>query len=67
MINKEIKRALESPSLGRSKIYERSVSGNCGIRVPLVVNYYPILRRLELVILKNLCFLYQDEEAKQVF
>ena len=52
------------PSLGRS---DRSVSGNCGIGVLLVVNYSPTLRRLGQVICKNLCFLYQDEEAKQVF
>ena len=38
MVNKETKRAIESPSLGRSKTSERSVSGNCGTRVPLVVN-----------------------------
>ena len=67
MVNKETKRALESPSLGRSKTSERSVSGNCGKGVPLVVNYNPILCRLGQVIRKNLCFLYQDEEVKQVF
>ena len=61
MVNKETKRALESPSLGRSKTSERSVSGNCGKGVPLVVNYNPILCRLGQVIRKNLCFLYQDE------
>ena len=33
MVNKETKRAIESPSLGRSKTSERSVSGNCGTRV----------------------------------
>ena len=32
IVNKEAKRPLESPSLGRS-----SVSGNCGTGVPLVV------------------------------
>ena len=67
MVNKETKRALESPSLGRSKTSERSVSGNCGTGVPLVVNYNPALCRLGQVIRKNLCFLYQDEEVKQVF
>ena len=51
------KRTLESSSLGRSKTSERSVSGNCGTRVPLVVNYNPILCRLGQVIRKNLCFL----------
>ena len=34
MVNKETKRALESPSLGRSKTSKRSVSGNCGFGVP---------------------------------
>ena len=67
MVNKETKRALESPSLGRSKTSERSVSGNGGTEVPLVVNYNPILCRLGQVIRKNLCFPYQDEEVKQVF
>ena len=57
MVNKGTKRALETPSLGRSKTSERSVSGNCGTRVPLVVNYNPILCRLGQVIRKNLCFL----------
>ena len=46
MSNKETKRALESPSLGRSKTSERSVSGNCGTGVLLVVNYNPVLCRL---------------------
>ena len=55
---------LESPSLGRSKTSERSVSGNCGTGVPLVVNYNPALCRLGQVIRKNLCFLYQDDEVK---
>ena len=32
MFNKETKRALGSPSLGRSKISEGSTSGNCGTR-----------------------------------
>ena len=50
-----------------TKTYERSVSGNCGTRVPLVVNCNPILCRLGQVIRKNRCFLYQDEEVKQVF
>ena len=67
MVNKETKRALESPSLGRSKTSERSVSGNCRAGVALVVNYNPILCRLGQVIRKNLCFLYQDEEFKQIF
>ena len=58
--SKETKKTLESPSLARSKTSERSVSGNCGTRVPLVVNYNPILCRLGQVIRKNLCFLYQD-------
>ena len=58
---------LESPSLGRSNTSERSMSGNGGTGVPLVVNYNPILCRLGQVICKNLCFLYQDEEVKQVF
>ena len=66
MVNKETKRAFESPSLGRSKTSERSVSGNCGTGVPLVVNYNPALCRLGQVIRKNLCFQYQDEEVKQV-
>ena len=52
------------PSLGRS---DRSVSGNCGTRAPLVANYNPAVRCLGQVICKNPCFLYQDEEAKQVF
>ena len=38
MVNKETQRAIKSPSLGRSKTSERSVSGNCRTRVPLVVN-----------------------------
>ena len=67
MVHKVTKRALESPSLGSSKPSERSVSGNCRTRVPLLVNYSPILCRLGQVIRKNLCFLYQDEEVKQVF
>ena len=60
MVNKETKKTLESPSLARSKTSERSVSGNCGTSVPLVVNYNPIRCRLGQVIRKNLCFLYQD-------
>ena len=67
MVNKEIKRALESPSLGHSKTSERSVSGNYGTVVPLVVNCNPVLCCLGQVIHKNLCFLYQNEEVKQVF
>ena len=46
MVSNETKMALESPSLGRSKTSEKSVSGNCGTRVPLVVTYNPILCRL---------------------
>ena len=67
MVHKETKKALESPSLGRSKISERSVSGNGGTGVPLVVNYNPILCRLGQFICKTLCFLHQEEEVKQVF
>ena len=67
MVNKETKRALESSSLGCSNTSERSVSGNCGTGVPLVVNCNPILCCLGQVIRKNLCFLDQDEEVKQVF
>ena len=67
MVNKETKRALESPSLGCSKTSERSVSGNGGTEVCLVVNFNPIFYLLGQVICKNLCFLYQDEEVKQVF
>ena len=43
MVNKETKRALESPLLDHSKTSERSVSSNGGIGVGLVVNYNPIL------------------------
>ena len=50
-----------------SKTSKRSVSVNCGTGVSLVVNYNPILCRLGQVIHKNVCFLYQDEEVKQVF
>ena len=60
MVNKKTERALESPSLGQSKASERSVLGNHGTGVPLVVNCNPILCRLGQVIRKNLCFLYQD-------
>ena len=67
MVTKETKKALESPSLGCSKTSERSVSGNCGTGVTLVVNYNPVLCRLGQGIPKNLYFLYQDEEVKQVF
>ena len=59
--------SLESPSLGRSKTSERSLSGNCGTGVPLVVNYNPIICCLGQVIFKNLCFLFPDEEVKEVF
>ena len=61
MVNKETKSALESPSLGRSKTSERSVSGNCRTVVPLVVYCNPVLCCLGQVIHKNLCFPYQDE------
>ena len=67
MVNKETKSALESPSLGRSKTSERSVSGNGRTVVPLVVYCNPVLSCLGQVIHKNLCFLYQDEVVKQVF
>ena len=67
MVNKKTERALESPSLGQSKASERSALGNDRTEVPLVVNCNPILCRLGQVIRKNLCFLYQDEEVKQVF
>ena len=67
MVNKETKRVLESPSLSHSKTSERSVSRNCGTGVPVVVNYNPVLCRLGQVIHKNLYFLYQDQEVKQVF
>ena len=66
MVNKETKRAFESPSLGRSKTSARSVSGNCRTGVPLVANHNPALCHLGQVIRKNLCFQYQDEEVKQV-
>ena len=46
MVNKETKRALENPSLCCSKTSERSVSGNYGTGVPLVVNCNPALCRL---------------------
>ena len=67
MVNKETIRALECLSLGRSKTSERSVSGNVGTGVSLEVSYNPILCRLGQVIRKNLCFLYQDGEVKQVY
>ena len=67
MVNKETKRAFESPSLGRSKTSEKSVLGNGGTRVTLVVNYTPIFCHLGQVMHKNLCFPYQDEEVTQVF
>ena len=66
MVNREIKRSLESRSLDRSLTSETNVSGNCGTRVTLVVNYNPVLCRLGQVIHKNLCFIYQNEEVKQV-
>ena len=67
MVNKDTKRSLETPSLGCSKISEISVLANGGIEEPLVINYSLFLCRLGLVIRKNLCFLYQDEEVKKVF
>ena len=67
MVNKETIRALECLSLGRSKASERSVSDNIGTGVPLEVSYNPILCRLGHVIRKNLCFLHQDGEVKQVY
>ena len=54
MVNKETKRALESPLVGHSKTSEKSVSGNCGTGVLLVVNDNPALCRLGQVIPKNL-------------
>ena len=38
MINKETKRALETPSLGRSKTFKRSIPDKGGTGVPLVVS-----------------------------
>ena len=67
MVNKKTKRSLETPSLGCSKISEISALGNGGIGEPLLINYSLFLCRLGLVIRKNLCFLYQDEEVKKVF
>ena len=67
MANKETKRALETPSLGRSKTSKRNVSGNGRTWILLVVYYNPIFCRLGHVICKNLCFLHQDEDVKQVF
>ena len=67
MVKKETKKAFEIPSSDRSKTSERSVLGNCENLVPLAVNYNPILCRLGQDIRKNFCFLYQDEEVKQVF
>ena len=57
MTNKETKMTLKSPLLDHSKTSERSVSGNCGTGVPLVVNYNPILCFLGQIIHKYL-FLY---------
>ena len=51
----------------RSVMFLLSPTSNCGTGVHLVVNYSPALCRLGQVIRKNLCFLYQDEEVKQVF
>ena len=65
--NKETKKALETPTLVCSETFETSAPGNGGIEVPLVVNQNPFLSCLGQVIRKNLCFLYQDEEVKQIF
>ena len=67
MVNKETQRTPESPWLGPSKTSERNASGNGGTGIPLVVNYKPVLCRLGQVTLENPCFIYQDEEVKQVF
>ena len=61
------KEALEFPSLGSSKMSESSALGNGGTGVPLVVSYNLFLSRLGQAIHKNLCFLYQNKEVKQVF
>ena len=61
MVNKETKRAR------RFKTSERKVPGNGGIEVPLVVNYNPSCSHLRQLINKNLCFLNQYEEVRQVF
>ena len=66
-VYKKTKRALETPSVACSKISERSVPGKSRTGVPLVVNYKLFLRRLGEVIRRNLYFLYQDQEVKQVF
>ena len=66
MVNKETNSAGESPLLGRSKAFERSAPDNCGTGVLLFVNCNPVLCRLGQVICKNLCFLYEDEEFKQI-
>ena len=66
MVNNKTKRTFESPSLGQSKTSERIVSDNGGTGVPLLVHKNPILFRLVQVMRKHLCFLYQDEEVKQV-
>ena len=42
MVNNETKKSLESPLLGRSETSERSLSGNGGAGVPLVVQSYPL-------------------------
>ena len=67
MVSKGTKRVLETPSLGRSKTSERIATGNGGTGAPLVFNYNPFLSRLGQFLCKNLCFLYLDEEVKQVF
>ena len=67
IFNKESKRGLGTPSLGRSKTSERSSLSNSGTGVPLVVSCNYFLSGLGQFIRKSLCFLYQDEEVKQVF
>ena len=67
MVYKETKRALENPSLGRSKTSERNILGNGGTGLSLVVNDNPILCCLGQVIRKDLFLLYQHGEVKQVF
>ena len=67
MVNKETNKAPETPLLGRLKTIERSVPGNGGTWIPLVINNNPFLSLLGQVIQKNLCFLYQDEEVEKVF
>ena len=54
MVNQETKTTLETPSLGCSKTSKRSVPGNGGTGVILVVNYNPFLSCLGQVISKKL-------------